>query len=334
MTVMRAAVLNGRYALNGEDLETEMCKLLGECILRPNAENGAFDENVTALMKAELIDAIDSVINDKAAYAAQNANKTAFVGEPMEIPANGTHEQAEKVTARSAYDAYLRIPERAHIEIFAAGSGDFSKAEQLLTDIFSGVKRHDICRLNAAPSVLKPKPVYVTDKLPMQQAILRMYFKAPELEDKFAMTMLSMILGVMTTSRFFQNIREKQSLCYYCACTSNRAKKVLAAYAGVEPQNVERTEEAILKEIEDIRQNGVTDEELEAARLEINNQLSTLYDSTNALIAWHLNRITDEKMLSPEEYRAEIARVDSARVQEAAKQLKLDTVYTLYGEDD
>ena len=310
-----------------------MCGLIRECILAPNAENGAFDENITALMKAELIDTIDSVINDKAAYAMQNANKTAFIGEPMELSPNGTHEQAELVTARSAYEAYRRIPERAHIEIFAAGSGDFSAAEKLLTDIFADIPRHDICKLTVAPSILKPKPVYVSDKLPMQQAILRMYFKAPELSDKYALTMLSMILGGMTTSRFFENIREKQSLCYYCACSPGKNKRILTAYAGVEPQNIKRTEEAILTEIEDIRQNGVTGEELKTAQLEIGNQISTLYDSTTALISWHLNQITDEKILSPEAYRAEIAKVDSARIQAAAKQLTLDTVYTLSGED-
>lgn len=334
MTAVRAAVLDNRYALSGEDLEAEMCGLLGECILHPYAQNGAFDENVTALMKAELIDTIDSVINDKAAFAAQNANKTAFAGEPMELSPNGTREQAKSVTAASAFEAYRRIPESSHIEIFAAGSGDFTAAEELLTDIFSSVHRQNICKLTVSPSILKPKPVYVSDKLPMQQAILRMYFKAPDLSDRYALAMLSMILGGMTTSRFFENIREKQSLCYYCASTANRAKRVLTAYAGVEPQNVKRTEEAILNELEDVRQNGVTDEELSAALLEIGNQISTLYDSAGALIGWHLNQITDEKILSPEEYRAEIARVDSARIRAAARQLTLDTVYTLYGEDN
>lgn len=333
LTLVRSVVLDNRYALHNEDLEAEMCALLRECILAPNAENGSFDENVTALMKAELIDTIDSVINEKTAYALQNANMTAFVGEPMELSPNGTHEQAERVTARSAYEAFRRIPEQARVEIFAAGSGDFSAAEEILTGIFSKVQRRDICELNVAPSILKPKPVYVSDKLPMQQAILRMYLKAPELSDHHALVMLSMILGGMTTSRFFTNIREKQSLCYYCACTANKNKRVLTAYAGVEPRNLKRTEEAILSELEDICQNGVTDEELETARLELGNQISTLYDSATALIGWYLNRVTDEKIISPEEYRAEIEKVDSARIQAAARQFTLDTVYTLSGED-
>ena len=66
----------------------------------------------------------------------------------------------------------------------------------------------------------------------MQQAILRMYFKAPKMTDRYAGVVLSMILGGMTTSRFFSNIREKQSLCYYCSCYSNRFKKIITVYDG------------------------------------------------------------------------------------------------------
>ncbi len=335
-TSIRASVLDNRYALDGENLEEEMCGLLRECILSPNSEDGAFDENVTSLMRSELIDAIDSVINDKAYYASQKAAETAFIGEPQEKSPNGTHEEAEKVTAKSAYDAYGKILETSHIEILCAGSSEFSAAEKTFTEMFAGAvtNRHDICELSVAPSILKSEPQYVSDRLPMEQAILRMYFKAPELSDKYANMMLIMILGGMTTSRFFKNIREKQSLCYYCAATGSFYKKYLCAYAGVEPQNVKRTEEAILAELRDIAENGVTEEDISAALLEIHNSLTTLYDSANAIGNWYLNKILDDKILSPEEYWEEIQKVTSERIRAAARLYKLDTVYALSGGED
>ena len=161
-----------------------------------------------------------------------------------------------------------------------------------------------------------------------------MYFKAPELSDKYANMMLIMILGGMTTSRFFKNIREKQSLCYYCAATGSFYKKYLCAYAGVEPQNVKRTEEAILAELRDIAENGVTEEDISAALLEIHNSLTTLYDSANAIGNWYLNKILDDKILSPEEYWEEIQKVTSERIRAAARLYKLDTVYALSGGED
>lgn len=336
MTTVRASVIDDRYALEGEKLEEEICGLLCECITRPLAENGAFDGRLTELVKAEIIDSIDSVINDKAAYAAQCAAKTAFAGEPQESSPNGSHEEAEAITPASAYGAYRRILETAHVEILCAGCSEFTAAENAFVKLFSdgaGIVRHDICGLFVTASPLKPEPRYVSDTLPMEQAILRMYFKAPELSDRFANMVLTMVLGGMTTSRFFRNIREKQSLCYYCAAAGSVYKKYLCAYAGVEPQNIERTEKAVLAELADIAENGVTEEELSAALLELRNSFSSLYDSANALGGWYLGRLLDEKILSPEEYYEEAAKVTSERVAAVARQYKLDTVYTLSGGD-
>ena len=161
---------------------------------------------------------------------------------------------------------------------------------------------------------------------------MRMYFKAPELTDYYASKLFTMILGGMTTSRFFMNIREKQSLCYYCACASNKFKRTLMVYAGIEPHNIERTEKAVTAEIEEICENGVAEEELRAALLEIENQVASMRDTT-AVAGWYLDQITEEKILSPEEYLEEIKKVTPGRIQAVARLYRLDTVYTLSGED-
>ena len=332
LTYIGGVILDNRYALEGEKLEEEYCGLIRECLLRPNAENGAFDETATALMRTELLDTIDSVINDKSSYASQNAAKTAFVGEVSAFPAYGTHEEAEKVTTRSAYEAYKKILQTGHFEIVCAGYSDFDGAERIFTEMMSEIERRDICTLVKKPSPLKEKPAYVSDKLQMQQAVLRMYFKAPELSDFYASKLFSMILGGMTTSRFFMNIREKQSLCYYCNCGANKYSRVLSVYAGVEPQNIERTVNAVTAELEGICRDGVTGEELRAALLEIENQVASMRDTT-AVAGWYLDQITEEKILSPEEYLEEIKKVTPERIQAVARQYKLDTVYTLSGED-
>lgn len=328
-TVINASVLDNRYALNGENLEAEMCELIRECLLFPNANGSAFDETVTSLMKAELIDTIDSVINDKSAYAMRQAAEIAYRGETAERGSLGTHEEAERVTAQSAYAAYRKILESARVEIFACGSSEFEDAKRIFTEMFEQIPRHDICELTTSISPLKPEPEYFNDSLKMQQAIIRMYFKAPDCADDEARALLTMILGGITTSRFFMNIREKQSLCYYCAANSHKYRRTLTAYAGVEPDNIERCEQAILAELADICENGVSDEELHTAKLEYHNRISTLYDSMGAMISWYLNQLTEEKILTPEEYREKINAVDSARIQAAARLFKLDTVYTL-----
>lgn len=332
-TSITGSVLADCFALNGEKLEKEICELICDCLLDPNADNGAFDEQITALQKAQLIDDIDSIINEKSNYATQRGSMIAFRGEALELPVTGTHEEAERVTARSAYAAYVKMLKTARIDILCSGASDFAEAEKIFTERLSKLERGNICTLEKKPSPLKDKPETFADTLPMQQAILRMYFKAPEMDDRFAEAVFSWILGGMTTSRFFLNIREKQSLCYYCSCSDNRVLRTLTVYAGIEPANIEQVKAAILAELNDICENGVTEEELRTAKLEMHNNLSAINDSPTAMITWYHNQIHDEKIFTPEEMFAELDKVTSERVREAARKFSLDTVYTLCSPD-
>lgn len=323
------SALDDRYALNGEKLECEAARLLCDCILRPCVKNGAFDEKTVEMLRAQLIDNIDSSINDKAVYASERAAKTAFVGEPAELPPQGTHENAEKVTAKSVYNAYKEMLRTAHIEIGAVGCSDFAESEKIFADEFLKLERGNICRLKPCPSRLKDEPVEIADHIEMEQEILRMYLKAPDMNDRPANALFSLILGGMTTSRFFTDIREKESLCYYCGCGTDRFSRTLACTAGIDPANEEKTREAILAEIKDICENGVTDEELERAKLEMFNSVASCYDDGLGLLSWYFSQITDEKFISPEEYAEEIRSVTPERVKKAAEKYVLDTVYTL-----
>ena len=329
----RISCIDDRYTINGEKLEQDCCQLLLDCILDPVTENGVFPEKTVDIMRQELIDAIESVKGDKRMYAAQQGAMAAFPGEPAGYPVNGTAEQAQAVTAQSAWEAYRSMLEHSRIEIIAAGRSDFTAAEKLLAERLGGLRRSGICVPAPSPSALKEDVFRSEERVEVQQAILRMYFKAPKLQDRYAASVLSMILGGMTTSRFFENIREKQSLCYYCSCYSNRFYKTLTVYAGVESGNLAKTERAVMKEFMNICMMGVTDEELEHAKLEIEESTRAVYDSASGLSGWYLSQITDDRMMTPEEYSAEIRAVDSKRVMEACRQYSLDTVYTLMPEE-
>lgn len=333
-TTVSISAIDDRYALEGEKLEQEACALLLECILHPRTKSGVFDDTAVRIAASEITDAILAKVNDKRQLALVNACKTAYVGEPYSKLIEGTVEEAGQITPESAWRAYCEMIERGHIEIIAAGCSDFADCERALTEAFSNVNRHDVFIPQVKPSVLKSEPRYVQDKIPMQQAIIRMYFKAPDFNDRIACSMLSLILGGMPTSRFFLNIREKQSLCYYCSSVSAFQKRTLIAYAGVEPKNVKRTQEAIIHELNAVAEGGVTEEELTHARLELLNAIPTLYDSPFALASWFVNQMLFDKTLTPEEYMDEVNSCTAERIQAAAKAMTLDTVYTLESEVD
>lgn len=325
--------VDDRYALEGEKLEAESCQLLLDCLLDPLMENGAFSADTTRLMQGELIDSIESVFNDKRSYAMQRAMEHIYKGEDIGPAFRGTREEAERITPETAYGAYMDMLTRGRIEINAVGYSDFADSEKLLTEAFVKLKRGEPTYFGVKPSPLKSEPLTVTESVEMNQAILRMGFKAPELSDRYAGLLLSAVLGGSATSRFFTNIREKQSLCYYCGCSYARMKKVLHVSAGVAPENIDRTREAIIAEIKDVCENGVTEEELSHAKLELINDLKSIYDSVNTISHWYIGQLMDDEMIDTDRYIEYVEAVTPERVQAACREFALDTVYILTPEE-
>lgn len=325
--------IDDRYTLNGEKLEEQCCNLLLDCLLDPVTDNGAFPADSVEIMKQELIDAIESVKGDPRSYAAQQGAIAAFEGEPCGLPVNGTAEQARAITPQSAYSAYRDMLEHSRIEIFCSGCSDFSVSERIFAQRLETVQRSGVCELSPTPSPLKDVICRKSEKFGTQQAILRMYFKAPQLTDRYAGAILSMILGGMTTSRFFTNIREKQSLCYYCSCFSNRFKKTITVYSGVDPANVAKTEHAVMSEFMNVCMRGITEEELEHAKLELAESARAVYDSPSALSSWYSSQVTDPEILTPEQFAEGARKVTARQVMEAARIYALDTVFTLSPEE-
>ncbi|MGN1338959.1 MAG: M16 family metallopeptidase [Oscillospiraceae bacterium] len=325
--------IDDRYTLNGEKLEEECCRLLLDCLLDPKTDGDGFDPAAVDIMRQELIDAIESVKGDKRSYAAQQGAAAAYPGEPCGLPVNGTVEQARAVTPQSAYSAWKSMLETGRIEIFCAGCSDFAASERVLRERLCGLARGGIHEVTPSISVLKPDVFRVTETMPMQQAIMRMYFKAPALTDRYAGALLSLILGGMATSRFFTNIREKQSLCYYCSSFSNRFKKTLTVYAGVDAANLQKTERAVMTEFMNVCMKGVTDEELEHAKLELCESARAVYDSAGAISSWYSSQIADPVMLTPEQFAEGVQSTTAKQVTDAARLYSLDTVYTLTPEE-
>jgi predicted Zn-dependent peptidase len=95
-------------------------------------------------------------------------------------------------------------------------------------------------------------------------------------EDRFAWSILNMILGVGFTSRLFKEIREKRGLCYAIRSGSDNWADAgyWSIYAGVATEKVEEATRAILAELEKAGDKGVTEEEVQVAKKRIKTVLA------------------------------------------------------------
>lgn len=151
-------------------------------------------------------------------------------------------------------------------------------------------------------------------------------------DDFDAVRLMNTIFGATPFSKLFINVREKQSLCYYCTSQYNRFKKTLMVDCGIEEENIEKTEKEIIKQLEDIKNGEFSDEDISNSVLSIINSLKGVGDTSTSYINWYFGCLANGELLEPSESVEKIKAVTRERIIEAAKSFELDTVYVMRGE--
>ena len=99
---------------------------------------------------------------------------------------------------------------------------------------------------------------------------------------RFALRVLDTILGGSTSSRLFQEVREKRGLAYavYSYASHYADTGQVALYVGTRPDNVGEAVEVIGAELRRLHDEGVTEEELERARDNVKGRTVLSMEST------------------------------------------------------
>lgn len=328
-----AYYLDDIYALSGEKMTGIMTDILIDCLTSPVTENGVFSEKFVELEKKTVIDNIETAINDKRSYAIERAMKTICKGEPVSVCSYGTVEKAKLITPDSAYKAYRRMLETMPCEIICTGCSDFDGVAEKFAAAFEKIGRHDIENTTIALSPVKTQTEEVTERLTVNQSKLVLGFKSHS-DDDAALVLLQKIFGGTTSSKLFRNVREKMSLCYYCSAARNDLKGIMLVNSGVENENIEKTKEAVIDQLEEIKNGNFTNEDINFAEMAIKNDFKSVADSAGNVSNWYFDCIRKNDIVTPEEKLGRYLGVSKERIIAAAKSMVLDSVYVLTGNEN
>jgi predicted Zn-dependent peptidase len=331
---LSGSCINNKYAFDNENVTEDTAQILLDCLFNPYLASGTFDSDIFALKRRELADSILSEINDKRPYAFRRAGRVIFEGEPAALSYQGELPEAQALTPAAAFERYKNILSGSVIDIsFAGQSEDDARAvlENTILPSLEKLSRNvtDFTRFSRSP--LKAQTRRVVEYLDVAQSKMVMAFKhnTSEKQNAAVMALLTAVIGGTPSSKLFMNVREKLSLCYYCAANYNEYKGCLAVDSGVENENAEKAEAEILNQIELTKKGEITDTEIDNAKRQIINAARSINDSSGGMIAWYFARNFGGKLESPEERIAITEKITKDELVEAAKTLELDSVYLL-----
>jgi predicted Zn-dependent peptidase len=139
------------------------------------------------------------------------------------------------------------------------------------------------------------------------------------------------IFGGGPYSRLFTNVREKESLCYYCAARYTRQKGIILVDCGIEEDNKAKAEAEILKQLQVMKNGEFEDSEFAASKMSITDSAKAVTDSMNGIDSWYSDRLFEKNPLSPEDFANIVENLNKDDIVKAANKVKLDTVYFLGG---
>ena len=333
-------VIDDRYALDGSAVLEPAAALMGEVLLDPAVENGLFRPDYVKGEGANLADRIRARVNDKRSWSIFRLVQEMCAGELYAQDKLGDADEAVSMTPDRLWTDYRHLLGDSKVTFYYGGSACPNRVEETVRRAFAplmaGRTAPVECEVPAEP---KGPAHTVTEAMDVTQGKLALGFRTGGVTlaspDYPVLLVCNALYGGSVNSRLFLNVREKLSLCYYASSMIDKLKGLMVVSSGVEFADFDRAQEAILAQLEELRQGKIGDDELNAAVRCVVNNLRGRLDSQGQMEDDCVTKLICGQ--PPDDNSALIQAVERVRLEQVAQMaqnIKLDTVYRLTGKED
>lgn len=328
-----------RFSLDGKPISEDGLRILMDCIFAPDITPDGFKKENTEREKRLLIEKIESEKDEKRIYALNRMIEEMCCDESYSIHKYGSKERIAELTGKEIFDEWKKLLTTCPVQINAVGGFDMEKIESITASYFNNLqrKKEDIIEVRTEFLTESYDKKTVTEKQSVKQGKLVIGFRAGmtfDFDNYPAVRLMTAIFGGGTFSKLFMNVREKMSLCYYCAARLVAAKGLIIVESGVETENAEKTLDAIRNELDEVRKGNFTDETLENAKKSLIDSFNSVEDSVLGIEAFMHSQCLSGTFRTPEEYSELLRNVSREEIIVAANMVTEDTVFILESEKE
>lgn len=327
------SMMDDRFALDGESVLEQTLSFVKDLLFDYPTENGGFLPDFVEGEKVNQIAAIQAELNDKRVYAVRQLLKNMCREDSFGIPRMGEVSDVAAITPQELLDHYLRIRRESPVQLYYVGSARPQKVARCLREMFAQERRDYRPLPDHTPLKLSGKQD-IRERMEVAQGKLCMGFSTPVTNrdrDFAAMQVMNGVFGGDVTSKLFQNVREKQSLCYSIGSGYYSAKGVVLVSAGIDFDQEPHTREEILRQLELCRRGEISDTELLSAKEALISALRGVYDTPSSIESYDSAMELGGSGLTPDAHIRALEAVTREDVVSCAKRLQLHSTYFLEG---
>ena len=325
-------MLDDRFS-SFESIVEGVMGVMNQMLLYPRKDkDGYFRAEAVEREKKVICDKIKSEKNNSREYAVRRCREIMCAGEPY-----GQMTEPEEImacTRKELYAFYKKFISEAKLTFSYVGGARGEDIAEKIKRVFSSLPKTEVVSL----SPLSAKPAYdhgeTIEELNVKQSVLAMGFRTETLlgsEDAHIMPVLNNVFGGTYMSRLFKEIREKMSLCYYCSSDYVSTKAVMYVSCGIDFGNFEKARGEILQQLEILKNEKISEEELRIAKDLAIKEMTEIKDYPSAIATFCYSRFIYRIDETPDSFSEKIESVSAEDVMRVAKKIELDTVFLLKG---
>lgn len=258
-------------------------------------------------------------------YVYELLDELLWPDQPLGRSILGTAETVNSISRRDLVSYRQQHYSGANIVISAAGALAHDKFVRKAAKFLSAVPKSQANPFEKA-KLLQPRPglkVYAKDT---EQTHLALGFHSLHRDHplRFALVMMNIILGGSSSSRLFNEIREKRGLAYEIGSLAKRLRDTgaLIVHAGIDTAKAEEALKVIFQELEKMAARPVSRDELHRAKEYFLGQLMISLEDTMDQMLWiGESTLTLDKTLTVKQVVEQVRKVSAADVKKVAGML-------------
>lgn len=249
---------------------------------------------------------------------------------PLGRPIAGTEESIAALTRAQIWRFYKKHYRPENMVVAVAGNVDHVALVRLVRKAFSRQGFLDGSGHPAPPQrsdrvkAVKPGRSWTTRPLEQVNVILGVKGISRTDDRRYALGVLSTTLGGGTSSRLFQEVRERRGLAYsvYTFASHHRDAGLVGVFVGCLPAKLDAVLETVRQEFTKVAEEGITQEELDRGKRQLKGGVVLgLEDSGSRMSRLGKADLIQGELLSVDEVLARIDAVTLEDVRSLAREL-------------
>jgi zinc protease len=289
-------------------------------LLADVAQHPTFDANAFDTERAIALADVVALRDDMYRYPMRLATQAAFEGHPYGTPASGTEDSLNKIDVDDVRKWHAERALNASAAIALVGDVEPDELAAIAARAFADLRQA------TPPALVSPAwPMTITTNVESRdraQTALAMLFPGPTREDprRFSAEMISGVASGLG-GRFFDELRDKRSLCYtvHAFSTERRLAGTFGAYIATSPGQEDEAREGLLAEFRRLRDEPVTSEELTRAQTYAIGTHAIRQQNGGAVLADMVDAFLFGSLAELASYESSVRDVTAASMQSVAQ---------------